>query len=468
MTKFNTLATCFAFLHSMHVLPQCTMEVTGTYEAACFSAGVQWHITDGTAPYQITITSLNFSGEWTTVSDLSDGAEVFEVGSTFAMHITVTDALDCVAQVSLTPDVPHLFGTSDESIVYAVNGNTGTAQITWTSASVACAPQELTYTIRHPETYEVFDTGLVGAAWTEQPTTGYWTYNALLPSGRYVVEITGEVPCPPGSDFYPSVDCWRSNFATEIWVPTPGNPGVNVALRVMLGGVATTAGLMSDALRTSGLVPLTDPYVAAGYVHTGYTGSGSTTASTLAVTGQNAVVDWVIVELRSATAPYTILRSRPALLQRNWIVADLDGDVFINFPDMLPGEYRIVIRHRNHLGVMTFPFQLGVPVTLIDTQNLYTGLYGDWFVVSPSRRLWPGDVNGDGLVKYVGSANDRDAILSAIGGANPTNTVNGVYSTSDVNLDGVVKYTGANNDRDIILQTIGGTVPTAVRTQQLP
>jgi hypothetical protein len=37
-----------------------------------------------------------------------------------------------------------------------------------------------------------------------------------------------------------------------------------------------------------------------------------------------------------------------------------------------------------------------------------------------------------------------------------------------VNLDGVVRYVGAANDRDPILQTIGGTVPTNVRTEQLP
>lgn len=82
--------------------------------------------------------------------------------------------------------------------------------------------------------------------------------------------------------------------------------------------------------------------------------------------------------------------------------------------------------------------------------------------------LWPGDATGDGQVKYAGSANDRDAVLSAVGGGTPTNTVNNVYDRRDVNLDGRIKYTGSNNDRDVILQTIGGTVPTTTRTQQLP
>jgi hypothetical protein len=38
----------------------------------------------------------------------------------------------------------------------------------------------------------------------------------------------------------------------------------------------------------------------------------------------------------------------------------------------------------------------------------------------------------------------------------------------DVNMDGLVKYTGANNDRDPILTNVGGTIPTNVRSEQLP
>ena len=68
---------------------------------------------------------------------------------------------------------------------------------------------------------------------------------------------------------------------------------------------------------------------------------------------------------------------------------------------------------------------------------------------------------------YVGANNDRDPILTQIGGMVPTNTSAG-YVMSDVNLDGVVRYVGINNDRDPILQNVGGTVPTSTRAQQLP
>ena len=76
--------------------------------------------------------------------------------------------------------------------------------------------------------------------------------------------------------------------------------------------------------------------------------------------------------------------------------------------------------------------------------------------------LCPEDINGDGLVKYAGAANDRDLILQFIGGTIPTNVVPCSGCPEDVNGDGVVKYSGADNDRDLLLQRIGGTVPTSV------
>lgn len=73
----------------------------------------------------------------------------------------------------------------------------------------------------------------------------------------------------------------------------------------------------------------------------------------------------------------------------------------------------------------------------------------------------PEDVNGDGIVKYVGQDNDRDLILVKIGGNIPTATVACSGCPEDINGDGLVKYVGQNNDRDLILQRIGGNVPTS-------
>ena len=58
-------------------------------------------------------------------------------------------------------------------------------------------------------------------------------------------------------------------------------------------------------------------------------------------------------------------------------------------------------------------------------------------------------------------------MLSVVGSTVPTSSITG-YRREDVNLDGVVKYIGTNNDRDPILTNIGGTVPTNTKTQQVP
>ena len=84
--------------------------------------------------------------------------------------------------------------------------------------------------------------------------------------------------------------------------------------------------------------------------------------------------------------------------------------------------------------------------------------------------LWGGNVFRDGnvsLLKYTGNNNDRDPILSTIGGTTPNAVVTG-YMREDVTLSGEVKYTGTANDRDPILVNVGSTVPTNVRMEQLP
>jgi hypothetical protein len=58
-------------------------------------------------------------------------------------------------------------------------------------------------------------------------------------------------------------------------------------------------------------------------------------------------------------------------------------------------------------------------------------------------------------------------VLTAIGGVVPTATVTG-YRREDVNLDGWTIYTGSGNDRDFILTTIGGTMPTNTRSSTVP
>ena len=240
-------------------------------------------------------------------------------------------------------------------------------------------------------------------------------------------------------------------------------------LRTFLQGpYESSTGLMRDDLRTAGLMPISEPYTQLGFARAGTAGE-STAPGVLAVSGPDAIVDWVLLEFRSAADPAVVVATHALLLQR-------DGDLISpggQWPVVLPVEepaYFIALRHRNHFGVMTAaPVTMDGSVALVDFTSTGLTVHGTNALTSEGGVLlqWSGNTTLDALLKYVGMSNDRDPILIAIGGSVPTAVVN-AYSVCDVNLDGNVKYAGAANDRDPILVNIGGTVPTNVRDEQLP
>lgn len=245
-------------------------------------------------------------------------------------------------------------------------------------------------------------------------------------------------------------------------------PGLRIRANLS-GPYQSGTNLMRDDLRSAGLVPLVEPYSGLGYSFTGG-GGETTTTNRLAITGSNAVVDWVLVELRNKNAPAQVMASRAALLERDGDIVGIDGFARLNFG--LPADqYYVAVRHRNHLSVMSAgALRLDANEVALDFTLPTTLTYGSQAQSSLSGgrlALWAGDVNRDGKLQYVGNGNDRDPILTAIGGLVPSNTVQG-YRAEDVDLSGTVKYTGQGNDRDPILVGIGGNVPTAVRLQQLP
>lgn len=245
---------------------------------------------------------------------------------------------------------------------------------------------------------------------------------------------------------------------------------VQIAARAYLEGpYNTTTARMNTTLRDLGLIPTVEPYTGLGYTHVGG-GGETTTAGVLAVTGVNAIVDWVVLELRDAATPATVVATRSALLQSDGDIVGMDGTspVSIAAP---AGSYRVALRHRNHLGIITAAaVNLTATSTALDLSNGSVALQGGALATNASgarRLLVAGDCLRDGVLRYTGAGNDRDAILTRVGGSVPTGTVAG-YWPEDSNLDGLVRYAGSGNDRDIVLQSIGGSVPTATRAAQLP
>jgi hypothetical protein len=246
---------------------------------------------------------------------------------------------------------------------------------------------------------------------------------------------------------------------------------VQLAPKVFLEGPYNSGtSLMNDALRSASLLPNTQPFTALGYTFTGAPGAGGTVAaSVFTTTGNNAIVDWVIVELRNPATPTTIVASCAALLQRDGDVVGLDGTSPVSITTSA-GSYYVAIRHRNHLGAMTAAtVALSGSAATVNFTSTATALYGTdpVSVVGGVNFLRTGDVSFNKQLAYTGNGNDRDPILVRVGSATPNNTVAGYYM-EDTNLDGVVSYTGNGNDRDQILVNVGSTTPNNIRSEQLP
>ena len=246
--------------------------------------------------------------------------------------------------------------------------------------------------------------------------------------------------------------------------------GVNVNVKGFLEGpYSTGTGLMSDALRAASLIPATEPYTALGFTQVG--GGGETVApAVLAVTGNNAIVDWVMVELRSAANSTVITRTRCGLIQRDGDVVDVNGTSPLSFAGLAAANYFVTLRHRNHQGVMTLAsVGLSSAPGTVDFSLVSTSTFGTAATktVGTVKALWAGNARRDTNILYTGSNNDRDVILVKVGSTTPNNTAAG-YFPEDVNMNGSVQYTGSGNDRDPILVNVGSTTPNNVRTEQLP
>lgn len=233
---------------------------------------------------------------------------------------------------------------------------------------------------------------------------------------------------------------------------------VTLKLRGLLqGAYVSTEGRMRDSLRASGLVPLAQPYAAWGHK-----GTETTTTSLLATTGDDAPVDWVLVELRSQQSPYTRLASQAALLQRDGDIVDaLTGSPTLSFK-VAPGDYYVALRHRNHLGVMSAaPLKLTASPSTLDFTHSTTPVYGNDVRISqsPVQLLPTGDANADFKLIADGPNNDKNTVLGVIL-ASPENTGAHTnfqlpgYRATDMNLDGKTLYVGPDNDVNALLGNI--------------
>ena len=295
-----------------------------------------------------------------------------------------------------------------------------------------------------------------------------WSTTGSFPNGTEFMVRAAKLETTPSGSY------WNLSMGAMATI-TGGGSMREVNMKVMLGGPYDQgSGLMNDALRGLSAFPHAEPYsgLGAGLAPVGGGGGETTTNAVLSVNGNKAVVDWVLVELRSNTNPAQVVESRCGLVLRNGkVVAANDGNSPLRFNAQ--GQFRIAVRHRNHLGCMTagaVTLATGTPAN-VDFTLPGTGTYGNEARdnMGGTMVLWPGNVRvSDHAVKYAGTGNDRDRILVTVGGDTPAQTVPDVYDQEDANMDGTVQYTGAGSDRNVIRPTTIGNVYSNTREEQLP
>lgn len=287
-------------------------------------------------------------------------------------------------------------------------------------------------------------------AYTESPFGVHSTFTFPTTTDKQFFALTDKEPG--------SLDCTTNQ--------NPNPSSVNLAARVFLGGSYNqSTGLMHDLLRSGGHLPLTEPYSAlANFTHVGSGGGETVAASVLASTGASAVVDWVFLELRNTNN--FVVATRSALLLRDGSIVDVDGDPCsaVAFSAPSNASYHVVVRHRNHLGVMLDNPVLFSPsvITAVDLSEPTADVVANSTnVVNNKLVLWAGNGNGNNKVVYQGSGSDILPVTSVVF-SDPSN-VNYQYTwqtlgyhTADYNMDGKVTYQGFSSDIVPITQTIFG------------
>jgi len=184
--------------------------------------------------------------------------------------------------------------------------------------------------------------------------------------------------------------------------------------------------LMRDDLRSNGLIPTTSPY----------TDALTCDASVFNAIGQDAIVDWVWIELRDENNNTIVIQVRSALLQRDGDVVDIDGISVLTFYN-ISANYYLMISHRNHIGILSAnTLSLNSTVTVADFRTnsaLVTGgTNGIADMGDGSFALFSGDFSGDGQIQN----SDKNAV-------EPLRGLNG-YNNADIDMNNQVQNTDLN------------------------
>ncbi len=216
---------------------------------------------------------------------------------------------------------------------------------------------------------------------------------------------------------------------------------IKVSAKVILQGPYDgNTGLMRDLLRQSDLLPTSEPFTALGFTHVDGGGNEIVSATIFDTTGQNAIIDWVFLELRNRDQADSVVATRSALVQADGDIVDVDGQSAVAFEGKAIGEYYLAIRHRNHLGTRSADRVMlnGTPGALIDFTDVNFNTFGINAQVELAgvNALYAGNANHDSQINAV----DKNSYWRVQNGQ----TFDYLIFTADFNMDGAVNAVDKN------------------------
>lgn len=202
---------------------------------------------------------------------------------------------------------------------------------------------------------------------------------------------------------------------------------IHIDPKIFLQGPYDTAGTMFDDLRNAGSIPTTSPYVDVL----------TCDASVFNVTGNDAIIDWVWIEIRDSGDGTTVIASTSALIQADGDIVDTDGISLLTI-DVPFSNYYLMISHRNHLGVLSASTVSLAGGTMSldltgDSALIEGGTNGIKDMDDGNFALFAGDFDGDGQVQNT----DKNAV-------EPLRGISG-YENADIDMNSEVQNTDINN-----------------------
>ncbi len=190
---------------------------------------------------------------------------------------------------------------------------------------------------------------------------------------------------------------------------------------------------MTNNLQNENLLPLQQPYNSEPWNYT-----GKETFAKKSLFPSN-VVDWVLIEVRDAANDNAFITAKAALLLQDGTIRDIEGGateaVYFSGLDFNM-DYNFVVRHRNHLAIMTstafslpnintYDFSISASQALGENQlqEVETGVFA----------LSAGDFDGNSVMTVL----DFNLYFSQLATLN-------AYMLGDVNLDGKVTVADYN------------------------